>query len=78
MASEKRETYTDLLIREICTYLTWAAANSSCSSSEADALYKAARLVGRNQNQFVSRVLRQMNWRDALEKAPRNEASSVG
>lgn len=76
MAGSKRETYTDLLIHEVVSYLTWVAANSCRSSEECDALYRAARLVGNNKKQLISRVLRQMDWHDALSKTTCSEASN--
>lgn len=77
MANKKRETYTDLLIREVVAYLAWVAGNSSRSRDECDAFYRAARLVGQNQKLFVSRALSQMDWRDALDTATGKEASSA-
>lgn len=77
MANGKRETYTDLLVREICGHIEWMATDSSRSATDCNALYRAARSVGRNQNLFVSRVLRQMEWHEALEKAKGKEANGV-
>jgi hypothetical protein len=77
MANGKRETYTDLLLREICSHLAWAAAESSRDAAESNALYRAARLIGRNRNHFVSRVLRQMEWHDKLEDSAGQEQNNV-
>jgi len=77
MANDKRETYTDLLIHEIVAYLAWVAANSCRSRDESDAFYRAARLVGNNQKQFMSRALGQMDWHNALNKVALSEATHV-
>ena len=77
MANDKRETYTDLLIHEIVGYLAWVAANSCRSRDECDAFYRAARLVGNNRKQFMSRALGQMDWHNALDKVARSEATHV-
>ena len=74
MANGKRETYTDLLIHEVVAYLAWVAVNSCRSREECDAFYRAARLIGKNQNKLVSRVLSQMDWHNALEKSNCAEA----
>lgn len=69
MANGRRETYTDLLLREICAHLEWMATDPARAAGECNTLYRAARSIGRNRNEFVSRALRQMDWHDALEKA---------
>lgn len=77
MANGTRETYTDLLLREICAHLEWMATDPSRAAGECNALYKAARSIGRNRNEFVSRTLRQMDWHKAIDNANGKEAGSV-
>lgn len=77
MANGKRETYTDLLVREICCHLEWMATDSSRPAAESNALYRAARSIGRNKGEFVSRTLRQMDWHDSIARAAGKEAHGV-
>ena len=73
----KRETYTQLLVREICGHLEWMATDPKRPAFECNALYRAAREVGRNMPAFVNRAIRQMEWHDAIEKASDAEKSHV-
>lgn len=77
MANAKRETYTDLLVREICSHLEWAAAESSGTPAESNALYRAARLIGRNKNDFVQRALAQMDWYGKMQRVVSQEPHHV-
>lgn len=77
MRNAKRETYTDVLLREICAHLEWMATDPSRAAGECDAFYKASRSIGRNRNEFVSRTLRQMDWNNAIDSATGKEAGSV-
>jgi hypothetical protein len=62
MLSEKGNTYTDLLVREICAHLEWMATDSSRAAGESNAFYKASHSIRRNRDEFVTRTLRQMEW----------------
>jgi hypothetical protein len=74
MLSEKGSTYTDLLVREICAHLEWMATDHSRTAGESNAFYKAARSIGRNRNEFVSRTLRQLEWHGLSSTADGKEA----
>jgi hypothetical protein len=74
MLSEKGSTYTDLLVREICAHLELMATDPSRTAGESTAFYKAARSIGRNRNEFVSRTLRQLEWHGLARTADGKEA----
>jgi hypothetical protein len=78
MANGNRETYTDLLLREVCAHLHWMATDPARAAGECNAFYKAARSIGRNRNEFVSRTLRQMDWQKVIDKSAGKEGSNVG
>ena len=77
MLSQKGRTYTDLLVREICAHLEWMATDQSRDAGEGNAFYKAARSIGRNRDEFVSRTIRQMEWHGRLGTADGKEAERV-
>lgn len=77
MLSKKGSMYTDLLVREICAHLEWMATDSARAAGESNALYKAARSIGRNRDEFVNRTLRQMEWHRRLLTAGGKEADRV-
>ena len=77
MLSEKGSTYTDLLVREICAHLEWMATDPSRAAGESNAFYKAARSIGRNRDEFVSRAIGQMEWHRRLNTADGKEAERV-
>lgn len=77
MLSKKGSTYTDLLVREICAHLEWMATDPARAEGESNAFYKAARSIGRNRDEFVTRTLRQMEWHGRIRTADGKEADSV-
>lgn len=77
MLSDKGRTYTDLLVREICAHLEWMATDPSRAAGESSAFYKAARSIGRNRDEFVTRTIRQMEWHGCLNMSDRKEAKRV-
>lgn len=77
MLSKKGRTYTDFLVREICAHLEWMATDPSRAAGESNAFYKAARSIGRNRDEFVTRTLRQMEWHGRVHKADGKEAERV-
>lgn len=64
-------------MREICAHLEWMATDPARAEGESNAFYKAARSIGRNRDEFVTRTLRQMEWHGRIRTADGKEADSV-
>jgi len=75
MASQKRYTFTQLLLLEIREHFEHLAKNGNIPDEYRDAFYAASREIRRNTPKFVQEARRQMDWQNAA--AAHEEATNV-
>ena len=65
MASEKRYTFTRLLLLEIRAHFEHLAKSGNIPNEYRDAYYAVSREIGRNTPKFVQEARRQLDWQNA-------------